>query len=477
MNSIAHRNLFSAQKIWLFAGTLCCGLLGAVFPDHAHGGSAGEWSTDVPAVSEAQLSVDFWLERTRNAGQLLGDATAIERFNETLFASDPHMVELANFPRQLMGSEVRERILAISKPASAELQSPSGVVLDVDGYQRYTKNLGLEGIPASVGVGYALAVVRSNLRTYPTDDRWYKTGEDQNLDRFQESALFPGDAVAVLHDSADGEWSFVQSHNYAAWVRSETIAAGERGVIENYRRPREFLLVSGDKVRTNFNPEYPALSELQLDMGVRMPLAGKDAAGNDLYGQNPYASHAVLMPVRDHEGRLEIRPALIARSRDVSRGFLPFTREHILRQAFKFLGERYGWGHSYNARDCTGFVMEVYKTFGFLMPRNTGQQGEGAYGQNTRFTPQSSREERLAALAKLDVGDLLYVPGHVLMYIGEVDGEPYVIHDVSIFRYIDANGAYAEGTLNGVSVTPLLPLWGSRESPYIDLVYNIKRIR
>jgi len=111
------------------------------------------------------------------------------------------------------------------------------------------------------------------------------------------------------------------------------------------------------------------------------------------------------------------------------------------------------------------------------MPRNTGQQGEGSFGENTRFTEQSSREEKLRALKNMDIGDLIYVPGHVLMYIGDVDGEPYVIHDVSVFRYTDENGEYYEGTLNSVSVTPLIPLYGSRESPYVDLIYNIKRIR
>jgi cell wall-associated NlpC family hydrolase len=121
--------------------------------------------------------------------------------------------------------------------------------------------------------------------------------------------------------------------------------------------------------------------------------------------------------------------------------------------------------------------MEIYKTFGIQMPRNTGQQGDGTFGKNTRFTPESSRDEKMEALRHMDVGDLIYVPGHVLMYIGNINGEPYVIHDVSVFRYIDETGEYYEGTLNGVSVTPLVPLYGSRKSPYIDLIYNIKSIR
>ncbi len=461
----------------LFLCVLGVSLLGAAAPVAAENVQAGTRSTDVIGTTGAQLSADYWVDRLDNAGKVLMDQDAITNFDRKIFASDPNMVDLALYPQQLPGADVRAKIESISKPASSGLYNRDGVVLDAAGYQKYTHDLNLENIPENVNVQFALAVKRAAMRTYPTDESYYKIGEDQNLDRFQENTLFPGDAVAVLHVSSDRAWSFVQSYNYAAWVHSENIAVGERAAVEKYRTAEPFVVITGDKVLTNFNPEVPALSELQLDMGTRVPLAGQDTVGNDLYGQNPYFSQVVLLPVRNPRGGLEIRPALIARSKDVSRGYLPFTRENIIRQAFKFLGERYGWGHSRNARDCTGFVMEVYKTFGFLMPRNTGQQGTGAYGKNTRFTNDAGREEKLAALKQMDIGDLVYVPGHVLMHIGDVDGEPYVIHDVSVFRYIDANGEYYEGTLNGVSVTPLTPLWGSRESPYIDLVYDIKKIR
>jgi len=457
-------------------GFILC-LPGVVTTVAADAKNYAAWSTDVIGVSEEQLSADYWISRLDDAGQLLMDQAAIASFNQALFANDPNMVDLAQFPAQLPGAEVIGKIEAISKPAKAELHNGDGAVLDEAGYREYAGRMGLDSIPGTVTVQFALAVRRTAMRTYPTEDRWYKVGENTNLDRFQENALFPGDALAVLHVSKDGAWSFVQSYNYAAWVRSESIAIGERAVVERYRTAEPFLVITGSKVFTNFNPEVPALSELQLDMGTRLPLADPSAVGNDLYGQNPFFSHAVLLPVRNAEGGLEIKPVLVARSSDVSLDYIPYTRENVIRQAFKFLGERYGWGHTRNARDCTGFVMEVYKTFGFLMPRNTGQQGNGGYGVNTRFGDDTSREEKTQALKHMDTGDLVYVPGHVLMHIGDVDGGPYVIHDVSVFRYIDAKGDYYEGTLNGVSVTPLIPLWGSPESPYVDQVYNIKKIR
>jgi len=437
----------------------------------------GAWSTDVIGINEMHLSANYWVKQVNNAGQVLKDPKEIAKFKKEIFSTDQHMVGLALYPEQLSGHGVREQILAISKPGKSVLYNPDGEILSTEGYQLYTANLGLENIPEVVEVRFALVVNRSDMRSYPTDDRFYRKRKNQNLDRFQENGLFPGDALAVLHVSANKNWAFVQSYNYAAWVRRENIAIGDRQEIQQYKNSERFLVITGDKVWTSFNPEVPALSELQLDMGIRVPLAEPDSVGNNLYGQNPYTSHTVLLPVRGPEGQLEFKQALIARNQDVNHGFIPFTRENIIRQAFKFLGERYGWGHSYNARDCTGFVMEVYKSFGIYMPRNTGQQGAAAFGENTRFTPESTREEKLQTLKNMDVGDLIYVPGHVLMYIGDVNGEPYVIHDVSVFRYTDENGEYYEGTLNSVSVTPLIPLYGTRESSYVDLMYNIKRVR
>lgn len=459
---------------------LCSLLLGACSlaePVGAGNAQSGAWSTDVIGIEEMHLSENYWVEQTENADEVLKDHSSISEFNRQLYLTDTNMVHLTDYPEQLTAHEVESSILAISKPNKSQLFSDTGEELGQDGYREYSANLGLSNISASVEVRFALVVNRSDMRTYPTDDRYYKSREDQNLDRFQENGLFPGDTVAVLHVSSDKQWSFVQSYNYAAWVRSEHIAIGDHDLIMEYKNKKDFLVITGDKVWTSFNPEVPALSELQLDMGVRIPLANSTDIKNKLHGQNPYTSHTVLLPVRNAAGKLEIRQALIPRNKDVSKGYIPFTRENIIRQAFKFLGERYGWGHSYNARDCTGFVMEIYKTFGIQMPRNTGQQGTGTFGRNTRFTSISSLDDKLQALSKMDIGDLIYVPGHVLMYIGDANGQPYVIHDVSVFRYTDENGAYYEGVLNGVSVTPFIPLYGSRESKYIELISNIKQVR
>ena len=64
-----------------------------------------------------------------------------------------------------------------------------------------------------------------------------------------------------------------------------------------------------------------------------------------------------------------------------------------------------------------------------------------------------------------------------MLYLGAEDGQPFVIHDVKGLAYFDDKQKLYKGTLNGVSVTPLLPLRLSVQNSYVDRLYNIKRIR
>jgi cell wall-associated NlpC family hydrolase len=83
----------------------------------------------------------------------------------------------------------------------------------------------------------------------------------------------------------------------------------------------------------------------------------------------------------------------------------------ILRQAFKFLGERYGWGQGYAGRDCSGFVSEVYRSFGVDLTRNTGDQANSSALNRVAFAEGDSLERRLAVVGETQVGDLLYILG------------------------------------------------------------------
>jgi hypothetical protein len=258
-----------------------------------------------------------------------------------------------------------------------------------------------------------------------------------------------------------------------AWVHRDDIAEGTPDAVFGYADKAPGRVVTGDHVRTVFTPELPAVSELDLDMGVALPRAdvAPDAPVN---GASPYASWAVQLPVRESDGSLAFRPALIRRSADTAPSYLPLTRANIIRQAFKFLGERYGWGHQFDARDCSGLVSETYRSMGILLQHSSALQGTTTAVRHRLFTDKDTHAARVQALRQAQVGDLVVVPGHVLMIIGHVDGDPYVIQDVPYAVFKDpVTGQMRRTKLNQVSVTPLLPLYADDTTLYVDAMTSL----
>ncbi|WP_417700188.1 SH3 domain-containing protein [Pseudoalteromonas lipolytica] len=447
--------------------------LGVAFssPMHAEG-----WQSDVIAVTQSQLSPSYWLQQGASAKMLMTNAQ-IQAFNDKLIKENKYIVDPLSFQKSLSKAELTSLINQASSVPKSPRFFTDGRQLTAKDFAKYQANLNINKVASTNLVRFGVVVKRTSLRTFPTWDRVLNSGLDHDLDRFQESGMFPGESVAVLHQSADKKWLLVRAYNYLAWTPAEDIAFADADKIKAYRDQENFLVITGAKVHTAYVPNDDARSEVQLDMGVRLPLVDNEQAPYLLNGQNTYASHIVQLPTRDENGQLAIKPAMISKTADVNIGYLAYTEQNLIKQGFKFLGERYGWGHDYNGRDCTGFVGEIYKSFGLLMPRNSGQQGSSEYGKNSRFDKNANEASKLSVVKNMAIGDLIYIPGHVMMYLGEHQGEPYVIHDVKGLGYNKGDGSFYSSALNGVSVTPLLPLRLSQETSYLDRVYNIKRIR
>ncbi|MEP6907755.1 MAG: NlpC-P60 family protein, partial [Pseudoxanthomonas sp.] len=111
------------------------------------------------------------------------------------------------------------------------------------------------------------------------------------------------------------------------------------------------------------------------------------------------------------------------------------------------------------------------------LPRNTRDQSISPALNHVLFDKDEGSERRRAAVDQLQVGDLIYIPGHVMMMIGRIDGAPYVIHDTSGGAYLGSDGKLKSLYLNGVSVTPLLPLQFNETQTYVDRITSIVRIR
>ncbi|HEY4146371.1 SH3 domain-containing protein [Pinirhizobacter sp.] len=431
----------------------------------------------VLGMDDTKLSPDFWLARLTDADHVVMDARSIDALNQKVLTLDPSMYDLRALPANLTAEQVKGWLTKLAKRPEHPIYDVHGQEVSKATIDAVFANRALDTVPALAPTRFGMAVRRTALRGVPTDMRVFSHAGDTDIDRFQESALFPGDPLVIAHASSDGHWLFVVSPRYAAWVWAQDVAEGRREDILAHVDATPYRIITGAKPRTVFTPEAPAVSELQLDMGTRVPLDTTVPADQPVNGEGAYTSWVLSLPVRKDDGQLAFVPALLQRNQQSSSDYLPLTRANIIRQAFKFLGERYGWGNAYNGRDCSGFVSDVYRSMGVQMPRNTRDQSISPGLQHTVFGPADKHDARVKAVLAMDVGDLIYIPGHVMMVIGKVEGQPYVIHDVSGMSYVQADGSMRRVKLNAVSVTPLLPMMANAKESFVDHMTSIVRIR
>ncbi|WP_424682219.1 SH3 domain-containing protein [Frateuria sp. YIM B11624] len=431
----------------------------------------------VLGVGDAQLTPQFWIGLQSQPDREIMSRRQIEAQNAALFAQDKSMHDLRKLPATLGAAQVRGWIEDLADAPTKPLYDVDGKPVPQATLEGIVAARALDTIPASQKTRYGMVVRRAALRTFPTTLRVFSRPGDTDIDRFQETAEFPGTPVVIAHASRDGRWLFVVSPRYAAWTEASNIAEGSRDAVLGYADKTPYRIVTGAKVYTVYTREAPAVSQMELDMGTRVPVLTDLAADQAVNGQTPYAAHVVELPVRKADGSLAFSPALIQKNADTAPDYLPLTPRNLITQAFKFLGERYGWGHAYDGRDCSGFVSDVYRSMGVQMPRNTSSQGVSPAFAKRTFTKSSSHEERLQAAHALELGDLVYIPGHVMLSLGQWKGQPWVIHDVLGMSYRTADGSIRHVKLNAVSVTPLLPMLAGKDSTFIDHMTSNVRMR
>lgn len=430
---------------------------------------------NIPKVEEKMLYADFWIENSFTSSRLISSLNEIEKFNNRCI--DKGIIKnIFNIRNHLFKDELTELILSISSTPTQTLYKDN-IKLDYNYFVNINKNLNLEKIRTINTVKFGMFVRRTNMKVFPTDDRVFKGLEEYSLDRFMETAINLCEPCAILHESLDGQWYFVRIYNAMGWVRKKYVAIGKKDDIYNYTKYKDFLIVTGKRIYTLYNPLNKNISLVPIDMGVKLPLVRNEEILKNVYDMDPTTAYVVWFPIKNKSGMLEFTQILIPRNEDVNVGFLYYTEENILKQAFKFLGERYGWGGEFFGRDCSSFVLDVFKTMGIYIPRNTKEQENINFGM-VNVIEKNTFEEKKFILDNVLPGSVLYLEGHVVIYLGKYNNEYYIIHDTIGF-YISRICNEAKGDLkyikaNGVTLSPLTITYTSNGENYIGAIRTIK---
>ncbi len=289
-------------------------------------------------------------------------------------------------------------------------------------------------------VRYAITVKNTALRLMPTLSPYFRYprlgGEGYPFDYFQNSALWVGTPVAIIHTSRDGGWVFLQTRIATGWVPVEHVALVDESFRKTWRNAA-FAAVLEDK--TPLRHATPDKSEnlpvpVTAHIGVVLPLAPAGRADENL---------RVLFPERGGHGWARAATAELTPEQAAEMP-LPLTRAALARVGNRMMGQPYGWGGMYEDRDCSATTRDLFTPFGVWLPRNSADQAR--WGRQVTVTGLPAQEKEAQIMAQgVPFMSLVKMKGHVGLYVGtyELDGNPVPVmfHNVWGVRVLlDENG-------------------------------------
>jgi len=367
-----------------------------------------------PGVTEGMLDARFWLDRAAAPDQPFVAPEAISLFNARVHAAlgIPPVLDL---PETLDAALVRQA-LASYQPLPPPCYDGLGAPLGPGFWDRLLDAACLPS-GAPVEVRFALAARRTDVRVFPTRSVVTTQPGEIALDRLQETTIDLGWPVAAVAATPDGAWQFCLTPHYWGWVPSADLAWADREQALAYARPEAWATITASRAWIGVAEGEPGLAQ----MGTRLPLLERTERG-----------FRVLVPRRENDGTLAVVEGLAPSEPDSAvEGDLPCTPEIAINQAFRALGEPYAWGGSRAGvfgRDCSRLVRDAYAVSGLRLPRNGSQQATVCRPVVSFAEAMDADERRALLIERVLPGALLVMRGHIMLYLGALDGNPFVIH-------------------------------------------------
>lgn len=406
--------------------------------------------TVLPHVTAEMNTPGFWIGRLAEPDRVVLSEGEIRELNSDTRTRLRLTQDIAGFPAEFDGQELRAILQReLDGFRNMTLYGADGRQADTSLYASIEDNMSLESIGSGVEVGFGFVVRNADQRLLPTSDGLYAEPGDIDFDQVQNSALDIGTPVAILHASADGRWHYAMSPSSDGWIETEKLASCSQEQLRD-TMDRPFVTVVRAKGNVYLDAKLTQYHGF-VRMGSKLFLSEDDGQG----------VVAVVLPTRREDGTLQAQTGYLKR-REIVAGYLSYTPRHIIEQAFEMLNTPYGWGGVHGQQDCSQFVQEVFATVGVQLPRNSSDQAQVGRLLGS-FEPDDSDDKKQQAVVTQAIPgvSLLHMRGHVMLYIGQVAGRPYTIHDVWAYRE-PGGEADAIRVINRVAVTDLRLGKGSR---------------
>ena len=414
--------------------------------DTAISGSVVHSSDNVTADMQ---TADYWIGKTVSPDKILMTPTEIAEYNKLLMtrlSPATEYYDLLNYGETIDKASLDKLIRREHDPSKTYFIGEAEIA--EESWDDYRESCDLESLDNLNPVEYGIVCSRADVRVLPTTDNITNDRGDTGHDVMQSTALAVNEPVLVLHRSLDEKWLFVIANEHAGWVLQDKVGLcpdKERWL--DAQKIKDFIVVTGDEVTVRTISTDTPSEPLLFTMGTKLALAEKSEYSAAIGNRNILDNYIVKVPVREQNGQLGHQYAVVPLGKDVSHGFLDYTRGNVIRQAFKLLGNPYGWGGMNGGRDCSSMTRDIYLCFGFRLPRDASVQAK-IPGRGRISLKDLSERERTAKFRSMQPGTILQMPGHVMIYLGCQDRRYYVISANGTFIPDHDTASPASGSKN-----------------------------
>jgi hypothetical protein len=289
----------------------------------------------------------------------------------------------------------------------------------------------------------AIMLKNANVRVLPTNSPMFydptKPGEGFPFDYNQNSLIKINTPIIVSHLSKDRAWAYMESSAVGGWVEINSIAFVDDKFIKEFKNSNYFVSVKEKfPIYDPIFREYVKVATIFPKENNKYIIAKKDD------NQNALISYIDL-----NADEVEAMP-------------LTFNTQNRIKIAEQLMNEPYGWGGLLNNRDCSSFTQDYFATFGKYLHRNSKSQiSNGKYLDMSKLTNDEKKE--FIRKNGVPFSTLVYLRGHIMLYIGLKDKEPLVLHDMWSVRLKDNNGNKYRHIVGKTSVTTLEPGKGMKD--------------
>ena len=421
--------------------------------------------SELPNTDRTVNRPGYWIEKHPFPDRIILNATEIEKLNNFLINNLKVVRNIPLFPQTVSGktlvSQLQEIVDTLSK---RNYYGTDGRKASPFFYTLLLETMNIHAIPAEVSVRFGFITQYAHQRILPTKEGLYGKPGDTDFDELQNSALDIATPVAVLHNSSDNKWVYTVSPLSSGWIESGKIAYCDQESLKEYLVKKPFIVTTNAKNDLFCDPTLTDFYDY-VRMGVTFPLVGK----------SPDGIYTILIPTREKNGALAIKHAYINKE-NVHNEYLSYSPRNMMQQSFKLLNAPYGWGGMYGEQDCSRFIQEVFSTAGIHMPRNSSDQARVGT-LIAKFKSDTPIEEKHSVLNNSAIGGitLLYMKGHIMLYLGMRDNEPFAVH--ATWAYREKKGfSDTIRVINRVAVTDLDLGKGSRKGSFLKRLLSVRII-